>query len=78
MSDWSEDIAVAEAAAERVQAAEDVAEARFDAVVARAQAADEPGQGRSSDELQHWLAARRATDAAWGTWSEVMDSKPHN
>ena len=78
MSDWSEDIAEAEAAAERTQAAEDMAEARFDAVVAMAQSTGEPSQGRSSEELQHWLAARRATDAAWGTWSEVMDSKPHD
>lgn len=76
MSDWAEEIAVAETAAERSEAAEGVAEERFDAVHATAKAAGALEGALKTDEFRAWMAARQATDAAWGTWSQVMDSRP--
>lgn len=76
MSDWTEEIALATAVAQRTQAAEDVAEEKFDAVHARAAAAGDVKHALASDEFADWMAARNATDTAWGTWSWVMDSKP--
>jgi len=76
MSDWSDEIALATAEAERMQAAEAQAEARFDTVFARSEADGAPERAPASEEFHLWMAARRATDAAWGTWSLVMDSKP--
>ena len=76
MSDWSEEIAMATAEAERMQAAEESAEARFDQVYAQSEAAGTPERAPISEEFHLWMAARKATDAAWGAWSQVMDSKP--
>ena len=76
MSDWSEEIAVATATAERTQAAEDVAEGRFDVIHAQAKASGELDHAVKTEEFHDWMAARKATDAAWGSWSVVMDSKP--
>ena len=76
MSDWSEEIAAATAVAERTQTAEHVAEGKFDAVHATAKAAGELEQAVTTEEFRDWMAARHATDAAWGTWSTVMDSRP--
>ncbi len=77
MSDWSQDVAAATSAAEHSQAAETRAELRFDEVHAQAQAAGDVAQARSTTEFRDWLAARKATDTAWGQWAMVMDSKPH-
>lgn len=76
MSDWSEEITAAETAAEQKQAAEREAEGRFDEVHARAHAAGNVGEALKSPEFHDWMAARHATDAAWGRWSVVMDNKP--
>lgn len=76
MSDWMEDIARATATAQQTEAAEGVAEERFDAAHARAAAAGDVTQALSSHEFTDWMAARNATDTAWGAWSGVMDSKP--
>jgi hypothetical protein len=76
MSDWAEEIAVAETAAERTQAAEVLAEEKFDAVHAEAKAAGELDDALKTEEFRDWMAARQATDAAWGVWAGVMDSKP--
>ncbi|MEO5672790.1 MAG: hypothetical protein ABIR26_19040 [Ramlibacter sp.] len=76
MSDWEHDVAEAEAAAHRTQEAEQQAESRFDSVHARAQAAGAVGDAVKSEEFGRWMAARHATDAAWGAWSTVMDAKP--
>ncbi len=76
MSDWSEEITAAETVAEQKQAAEREAEDRFDAVHARAHAAGEVGAALQTPEFHDWMAARHATDAAWGNWSVVMDNKP--
>ncbi len=77
MSDWSHNVAAATTAAEDTQAAEVRAEQRFDEAHARAQAAGNVAQARDTTEFRDWLAAREATDAAWGQWALVMDSKPH-
>jgi hypothetical protein len=76
MSDWQHDIAAATAAAEQKQAAEAVAEAKFDAIYVLAEASGKLEQAPTTEEFRDWMAARKATDAAWGSWSEVMDSKP--
>jgi len=76
MSDWALDIAVAQATAERTQAAEHVAESSFDRVHALAQAAGTVERAVETEEFNQWMAARHATDAAWGAWSTVMDAKP--
>ncbi len=76
MSDWSEEITAAETAAEQMQAAERAAESRFDAVHAQALANGTAGEALNSAAFHDWMAARHATDAAWGNWSVVMDSKP--
>ena len=76
MSDWAHDIAVAEAAAETRQAAEHAAESRFDRVHAQAKAAGNLDRAVESEEFGQWMAARHATDEAWGAWSTVMDAKP--
>ena len=76
MSDWQADIAAATAAAEQKQAAEAVAEAKFDAVYVLAEASGTPEHAPTTAEFHDWMAARKATDAAWGSWAEVMDSKP--
>ncbi|MEO5672890.1 MAG: hypothetical protein ABIR26_19550 [Ramlibacter sp.] len=78
MSDWTHDIAAAEAAAERHQAAEQLAERRFDLVHADAKAAGAQETAVQSQEFNEWMAARHATDAAWGAWSQVMDAKPQD
>ena len=76
MADWQEEIAAATAAAEQIQAAEAVAEAKFDAVYVLAEAAGNQAHAPTTGEFRNWMAARKATDAAWGTWSKVMDSRP--
>jgi hypothetical protein len=76
MSDWAEEVAMAETAAERRQAAEAVAEGRFDVVHAEAKAAGDVQNALKTEEFRAWMAARNATDAAWGAWSVKMDEKP--
>lgn len=76
MSDWAEDFAAATATAERTQAAENEAEGLFDRVHDKAQADGNKGHALTTDEFHNWMAARHATDAAWGAWSTVMDAKP--
>ena len=72
MSDWKEELAVAEAKAEQFQAAEAVAEQKFYAVKEAVGSRDEAVK---TPEFGEWMEARRATDAAWGAWSQVMDAK---
>ena len=76
MSDWAEDYAAATATAEETQAAEVLAEGRFDVVHDKAQAEGNKVHALMTDEFREWMAARQATDAAWGVWSTVMDAKP--
>lgn len=76
MSDWTEAAALAEATADRKQAAEDVAQERFYAVKAKAEAAGDPAEALRTDEFRDWMSARAETDSAWGAWSMAMDARP--
>lgn len=76
MSDWKEAAALAEATADRKQAAEEVAEQAFYAVKAKADAAGDPAVALATDEFRQWMSARAETDTAWGAWSMAMDAKP--
>lgn len=76
MSDWEEEVARAATMAERTQAAEAVAESRFDAIHAQAKAAGELANAVKTEEFRAWMDARHATDEAWGAWSVKMDAKP--
>ena len=71
MSDWKQRLNAAEADAERSEAAEHAAEARFRAL--RAQGGEAVAIG--SEEFGSWMDKRRATDAAWGKWAILMDEK---
>lgn len=75
MSDWADDVASAEAEAERLQAAEGEAEQKFYEVRSRAEAAGAPNEAIKSREFAAWMSARHATDEAWGAWSMAMDAK---
>jgi hypothetical protein len=75
MSDWADEVASAEAEAERLQAAEGEAEQKFYEVQARAEAAGDRNQALKSREFAAWMSARHATDEAWGAWSMAMDAK---
>jgi hypothetical protein len=76
MSDWMEAAALAEATADRKQAAEEVAEQRFYAVKAKAEADGDVAVALQTDEFRQWMSARAETDIAWGAWSMAMDAKP--
>lgn len=73
MSDWTEELAAAEAEAERFQAAESQAEEKFHIVLAAAEQSGDKQRALESPEFQHWMNARRATDLAWGSWSLLKD-----
>jgi hypothetical protein len=74
MKIWTEELAQVEAAALRVEALEHEAERRFDSVRAEALARGDAEQVHKAPELSEWMAARAATDAAWGRWAQVMDA----
>ncbi|MBX3586011.1 MAG: hypothetical protein AB7I35_17890 [Ramlibacter sp.] len=76
MSDWAQDMAAVTAVAEQRQAAEAAAEQRFDAIHAEATQAGQLEQVHQTPECRDWLAARHATDEAWGSWAQLMDRKP--
>ena len=75
MSDWDQKLKAAEEGADRLQAAEEVAEQRFKALHSEAQAKGKGDEALGSDEFHSWMATRRATDAAWGEWAMLMDAK---
>ena len=75
MSNWDGRLKAAEEGADRLQAAEDVAEQRFKALHADTQAQGKGDEALSSDEFRAWMATRHATDAAWGEWATLMDAK---
>lgn len=76
MSDWMKAAALAEAMADRKQAAEEVAEQRFRAARAKAEAEGDADAALRTDEFRQWLSARAETDSAWGAWSMAMDARP--
>jgi hypothetical protein len=69
--EWLETVALAEAAAEQKQAAEEVAVERFRAAKQRDEA-----KATETPEFHAWISARHATDEAWGRWAMAMDAKP--
>ncbi|GAB3650141.1 hypothetical protein [Ramlibacter alkalitolerans] len=74
--EWMDTVAAAEAAAEKRQAAEETAQERFRAARARCEAAGRGEQVTETPEFQEWIAARHASDEAWGAWAMAMDAKP--
>lgn len=74
--EWTESVAKAEAAAQDREAAEQAAHDRFAAVRERAMADGREHHSTETPEFQQWIAARHATDAAWGAWAMAMDAKP--
>lgn len=68
MSDWTQELAAAEAEAERFQAAESHAEQKFHLVREQAEQSGDAGRALQSPEFHQWMNARRATDLAWGSW----------
>lgn len=75
MSYWTEELAAAEAEAERFEASEAQAEQMFYLVRAEAEAAGEAERALQSEEFERWMHARRATDLAWSSWSLLKDAK---
>ncbi len=76
MNYWTEDLALVEAAALRIEALEAAAEKKFDEVFAAAEASGEPKKALSTQEFAWWMAARQDTDEAWSRRSMVMNAKP--
>jgi hypothetical protein len=74
--EWIATVAQAEAAAQEKQTAEELAHSRFDAVRARAKAEGRHHHATDTVEFREWIAARHATDTAWGVWAMAMDAKP--
>ncbi|HEX2545668.1 MAG TPA: hypothetical protein VHL79_12355 [Ramlibacter sp.] len=68
MNDWTEEVAAAEAQAERFEAAESQAQEKFHGVLAEAESSGNPKRALDSDEFAQWMQARHATDLAWGSW----------
>jgi hypothetical protein len=78
MTPWTEELAAAEADAERFQDAESQAEQKFHIVRAEAEQSGDAQRALESPEFQQWMNARRATDLAWGSWSLLKDGKPRS
>jgi hypothetical protein len=74
--EWSAAVAAAESAAQAKQAAEEIAHERFQAARAEIEAAGNSGQVTETPEFRDWMAARHASDEAWGAWAMAMDAKP--
>lgn len=78
MSPWTEELAAAEAEAERFEASESKAQELFHVVRAEAEAAGDVDRALQSEEFERWMQSRRATDLAWGSWSLLKDAKTAN
>jgi hypothetical protein len=74
--EWTAAVAAAEAAALRTQDAEDAAQERFKLVRAETEVAGRPANVVDTPEFRSWMAARHASDEAWGAWAMIMDAKP--
>ena len=74
MSDWTQELAAAEAEAERFQAAESQAEEKFHLVREEAEQSGDGARALDSPEFHQWMHARRATDLAWGSWFLLKDA----
>lgn len=77
LMEWQEALGQAKAAALRIEALEAAAERRFDQAGKAGPDADSgAADALRRRELDAWLAARRATDAAWDRWAGLVDSRP--
>ena len=76
--EWIATVADAEATAQGRQDAEEIAHRKFDAVRARAKADGNHHHATDTAEFHEWIAARHATDDAWGKWAMAMDAKPES
>lgn len=76
MTTWKQELERVEAAALRIEELERVAEERFDAAHARAEAANDPRLALETPEFARWMQARAETDEAWGRWAQVMHDRP--
>lgn len=74
MTDWTDELAAAEAQAERFQDAESQAEQKFHLVREQAEESGDVNRALESEEFHQWMNARRATDLAWGSWSLLKDA----
>lgn len=74
--EWTTAVAEAEASAQQKQAAEDQAQRSFHDMRDRMQAQGRLGEETNTAEFRHWMAARHASDEAWGAWAMAMDAKP--
>jgi len=74
MSDWSQELAAAEAQAERFQVVESHAEEKFQLVREQAQQTGDAERALESPEFRQWMDARRATDLAWSSWALLKDA----
>lgn len=75
MNDWTEELAEAEAQAERFEAAESQAQQKFHIVLAEAESSGDPKRALQTDEFEQWMQSRRATDLAWGSWFLLKGAK---
>jgi len=75
MQHWDDELASTEAAALRIEGIELDAERRFDGVFLAAEQAGSTEAVTRTPEFQAWMAARAATDAAWGRWAQVMHTR---
>jgi len=70
----SNEAAAAEVEALAIQAAEDRAEQRFDAVRAALESEGRAHEATRSREFHEWMDARSRTDDAWGRWAMAVDA----
>jgi hypothetical protein len=75
MSNPNQQIEELEAAALRIEDLERVAEERFDAAYALAEAANDTAQALKTPEFRAWMDARAETDEAWCRWATAMDAR---
>jgi hypothetical protein len=74
MHSLEKEVALSESEALHLEAAELMAEQRFDAVYDAAEQSGNVDGVTATAEFRAWIAARAATDAAWGRWAECMSA----
>jgi hypothetical protein len=74
--EWTTAVAKAEASAQQKQAAEDEAQRSFQHVRDQMKADGRLGEETGTAEFREWMAARHASDEAWGAWAMAMDARP--
>jgi len=67
-----QDLASLESAALQTESMERIAEKCFDETFDAAERNGSVADVKDTPEFREWMAARAATDAAWGRWAERM------